>query len=51
MSSRTTNPGLPGGRTRRSLLHWPAPDTLVLLLLLVIAIIAALLAGFALGAR
>jgi hypothetical protein len=50
MSIRTTGPGLTddGQRPRRRL-RSPSPDTLVLLLLLVIAMVAASIAGLALG--
>jgi hypothetical protein len=50
MSIKTTSPGVDVRRARpRHLLHTPAPDTLVWILLLVIAMIAAALSGLALG--
>jgi hypothetical protein len=51
MSSKVTSPGVSRGRSAvRSHLHWPSPDSLALLLLLVIAIIVASLVGLTLGA-
>lgn len=51
MSSKATSPGVSGHRFAvRSLLRWPSPDSLALLLLLVIAIVAASLVGLTLGA-
>ena len=49
-SPRTAAGGRPVPRAAsRHLLRWPAPDTLALMLLLVIAIVCASLAGLALG--
>ena len=51
MSSKATSPGVSGRRFAvRSHLRWPSPDSLALLLLLVIAIVVASLVGLSLGA-
>ena len=51
MSIKVTSPGVSGHRSGvRSHLRWPSPDSLALLLLLVIAIVAASLVGLTLGA-
>ena len=51
MSIKATSPGVFGHRSGvRSHLRWPSPDSLALLLLLVIAIVVASLVGLTLGA-
>ncbi len=50
MSIKATSPGGTGSRpSPRHLVHWPAPDTLAWILLVVIAMIGASLVGLALG--
>lgn len=50
MSIKSTPPGLIGGRPAlRSVFRTPAPDTLARVLLVVIAMVCAWLAGLALG--
>jgi hypothetical protein len=50
MSIKSSSPRLHGSKPPvRSALRWPAPDTLVLVLLLVIAMVGAALVGLALG--
>jgi hypothetical protein len=51
MSTKATSPGAHGQRsTARGHLHWPSPDSLALVLLVVIAMVVASLVGLALGA-
>ncbi len=51
MSTKAASPGGTGSRSAlRRLARWPTPDTLVWILLIVIAMIAASLVGLALSA-
>lgn len=51
MNIKATSPGVSGRPSvRRSGLHWPGPDTLAWILLLVIAMVVASLIGLGLGA-